>query len=442
MKARTKFQKKIVALSNRLPKLSTAQVIYLREELFEHGATLLKSGKLSCLDCGHQWIDKGAYLAGVILGEECPNCHRQLKVQRTQKKVFALETYYQVVSVFEGHQVVRVFIGRKYLKAGEPQRFTFQKVYENWITEDGQIANVGYYQTSKWYESWGGGYELRSDQSNSDYRLSLENKAIYPRISLIKVLKRNGLTKDFHDCNPPNLFHALLNKPKAETLLKAKQYHLLNQYVMDSRRFEENWASIKICIRNKYYVAEPIEWLDYVGMLKDFDKDVHNPKYICPKNMMLQHNIYVDKKQKRRQKQKLEEQRQEIEYAQRRYEKMKKPYIGLVFSNDLINVSFMNTVEEVMIDSDELRHCSFSSKYYEKKTLLFSAKIDEKRIATIEYNPEKNKIVQLRGYHNQMTNYDQQITSLFEHNINKIADCTKPKPKAKRKRKQPLAMAS
>jgi len=432
MKAKTKFQKKIVSLSNKLPGLSEAQVTYLKEELFEHGATLLKSGKLSCLDCGHQWQNKGAVLAGVVLGEECPNCHRQLKVQRTRKKVFANETYYQVVSVFEGYQVVRVFIARKYFKAGQPQRFTIQKVYENFISEDGQIGNVGYYQTSKWYESWGGGYELRSDLSNSDYRLSLKNKAIYPRRSLIKILKRNGLTKDFHGCNPPDLFYTLINNPKSETLLKAKQYHLLNQYVMDSRKFEENWASIKICIRNNYYVAEPIEWMDYLGLLRDFGKDVHNSKYICPKNMMLQHNIYVKKKRKLRMKQELEKQRQEIEYAQIEYEKMKKPYMGLIFSNDLVEVSFMNTVEEVMIDSDELKHCSFASKYYKKKTLLFSAKINKKRIATIEFNPEKKKIVQLRGYHNHMTNYDQQITALFQQNMKVIADCTKPKRKKRK----------
>jgi Zn finger protein HypA/HybF involved in hydrogenase expression len=123
MKPKIELQKKIVQLSEELPDLNKDQLDYAREELFIHKATLLKSGRLTCLDCAHQWKTAESNISNVILGVTCPKCKRKLEVEQTRKRVFADEIYYQVIQTYKGYQVSRMFKVFKRWKVGEKQRF-------------------------------------------------------------------------------------------------------------------------------------------------------------------------------------------------------------------------------------------------------------------------------------------------------------------------------
>ena len=420
MKPRTKLQKEIIKLSKELPDLTADQVEYAKEKLFEHKATLLKSGRLTCLDCGHKWQNKESESSPKILGVTCPNCKRKLKVMATRQKVFGQQSYYQVISTFKGCQVIRMFNIKKTFKAGQPQNFNYRPLYENWITKNGEVENMGLFITSKWMEIWGGSFELRGANTVTDYGISLKDKYIYPKKKVLPIIKRNGFKTSFHGVNPLTLCRELINNPKAETLFKAKQYSLTKE--IQSQKIYMYWSSIKICLRNNYRIKDASIWFDYLELLRYFRKDLHNAKYVCPDDLNKEHDRLVEKKRIIQRKVDIKLQRKRIKKAQKEYFKSKKPFMGLSFSKGNIQVRFLNSVQEVMEEGDVLKHCVFTNKYHTKRTLLFSALMDGEKMATVEVDPLRMKVIQIRGQRNNPTKFDDKIKAVVNNHMNVIAE--------------------
>lgn len=429
MKARTKFQKEIVELSGKLPKLTYDQLAYAREELFKHKATRLKSGRLTCLDCGHIWqdTDKSA-LGNAILGVDCPSCHRHLEVENTRKKVFSDRNYYQVIDTFKGYQVIRMFEIGKYWNAGQPQNFWHCKIYENWISKKGETAVVGLYLTSKWNECWGGSFELRSHRSATNYTIHLNEKYVYPKKKFIPILKRNGMRRSFHGINPHKLMFSLLKDPKVETLFKAKQYDVLRSGI----DLEKYWPQLKICLRNNYIIPNSNDWVDYLRLLEFFGKDIRNKKYVCPEDLHKEHNRYVERKRKYELAKSIREKAKELKEQQKLYQKSKAKWFGLSFSSGKFEISFINSTKQMMEEGNLLHHCIYSMSYFKRKTLLFSVRKSGEVYATTEIDPEDKKVLQLRKVHN--TNLPpedhERVMQLIMEHMNQICN---PKPKKKKR---------
>lgn len=53
---------------------------------------------------------------------------------------------------------------------------------------------------------------------------------------------------------------------------------------------DQYWAAYKITLRNHYDIIDIALWCDYVDMLRRLGKDIHNPKYVCPKNLQEAHD--------------------------------------------------------------------------------------------------------------------------------------------------------
>lgn len=96
------------------------------------------------------------------------------------------------------------------------------------------------------------------------------------------------------------------------------------------------------------------------------------------------------------------------------------------FSRGKIQVQFLNSVQEVMEEGDILKHCVFTNKYYEKKTLLFSALVDGQKVATVEVDPRLMKVVQIRGTHNNPTKFDNKIKDLVNNHMEEINEKANP----------------
>src|SRR5206468_3462252 len=106
------------------------------------------------------------------------------------------------------------------------------------------------------------------------------------------------------------------------------------------------WSSIKICIRNKYIVKDAITWLDYLDLLRHFNKDLLNSKYICPTNLKRQHDRLVSKKLELEKIQEFEKKRKTVEQSEPDYYQAKHKYFGIVFSNENIKIKVLETVKE------------------------------------------------------------------------------------------------
>ncbi|MNY31215.1 hypothetical protein D3C86_1653680 [compost metagenome] len=70
---------------------------------------------------------------------------------------------------------------------------------------------------------------------------------------------------------------------------------------------------------------------------------------------------------------------------------------------------------------DNLKHCVFTNEYFKKiDSLLFSAKIDDKVVETIEVSLSKMEIAQCRGMKNNKSPHHTIIIELMKKNLYQI----------------------
>ena len=247
---------------------------------------------------------------------------------------------------------------------------------------------------------------------------------MYHPYSIFKSEYRQlGINKDLSGIGLIEAIKLLPNTPKAETLLKAKQYSLLSKCTNHYYKVNEYWNSIKICLRNKYKVQDASIWFDYLDMLTYFNKDLRNAKYVCPKDLKKEHDRLMIKKQEKQKREADERRRSEIAKAEAAYSKKIKPFSWLSFSNGLIVIKALESVKEFETEGDILKHCVFANEYYNKEeSLVLSARINGVPIETIEVNLDKMKIEQSRGLKNNPSEYNKTIVSLVKRNLNKIKE--------------------
>src|SRR5690606_4003234 len=149
------------------------------------------------------------------------------------------------------------------------------------------------------------------------------------------------------------------NSSMEETVLKDGRYNLFG--ISSKGSYSRYWPSIKICIRNKYKIKDAGIYFDYLNLLDYFKKDLRNAKFVCPKNLNKEHDILVNRKRgiQREEEMRREEERKRLKLerdktAPIRYAKNKKPFIGLKVSKGKIQVSFLNSIEEVKREGEEL----------------------------------------------------------------------------------------
>jgi hypothetical protein len=211
-----------------------------------------------------------------------------------------------------------------------------------------------------------------------------------------------------------------MTSPIFETLLKSKRMDFATSLPFET--IEKLWPQIKIAIKNNYCPENYTDWVDLINLLRQFNKDIHSPKYICPNNLSYEHQKYVRKQRELVQKQQLKEQIEHIQQSESSYIQQKKKYFSINFNNNSFSVVVIKSVKDFMIESNKLNHCLFSNKYYEKEeSLILSARThDNQPIETIEVSLSNFEIIQSRGLNNLPTEYHNQIVELVNENKAKI----------------------
>ena len=201
--------------------------------------------------------------------------------------------------------------------------------------------------------------------------------------------------------------------------MKAGQYAMLRHYIRSSFDMELYWASVKICIRNGYTISDGSMWRDTIDLLRHFGKDTNSPKYVCPTDLKAEHDKLVAKRNLQRERERTEQQRRKAIEDEKNYLKAKGIFFGLVFSDSLICIKVIESVEEMEEEGRIMHHCV--GGYHNKaNSLILSATIDGKRIETIEVSLKTLKVVQSRGVCNSNTEYHDRIIRLVEDNTELI----------------------
>lgn len=421
MKARTKLQLRVAKLSNELPRITPIQEQWAFRECLPHLGFANKTSAF-CLDCGNTFSRDLIQRKRAV----CPHCETKLTITFTQARTHKTVNYFAITHIVEDFQVVEHFEINANYKKGVPVRHQLSAILEDWILPDGKVTQIGRQHNLNWgVDSWSGNWEIRTSPRSyySGDKYDIYPRKYHPDSKLKPEYKRLGMHSKMEGITILEAVKFLPNHPIAETLLKAKHYSLLGEYIKRPGIVSRYWSSIKICIRNKYKTDDPTMWIDYLDLLQYFGKDLRNAKYVCPGKLKKEHDRLMNKKKIIQKKQEIERRRKEIAEAEADFAERIKAFAGLQFSNGSIVVKVLETVKEFEIEGDLLNHCLFISDYYSKPdSLILSARIDDTPIETVEVSLSKLKIIQCRGYGNKPTEYNKKIVALVKKNLNKIKE--------------------
>lgn len=424
MKPKTEVQRQAVQYSKELPEFTDEQKQYAYDHVFTAYAYKTKH-KVTCLICGHTWENatpKGTLLHSVG-GYTCPSCARELTPLPDRIRTSHEKGYIHQITTHRNFQVVRICFIKRNCKAGQKADYKFTEIIQHWIREDGKAEVIATPFQSLGYNSdaWciDSDMELRGGNTNKYY---VHTKHYFPDRKVLKVIRRNGYKDGFHNLHPAWFFKAILAHPKAETLLKAKQYALFSEFGSRyNHEYDRYWPQMKICIRNNYIVKKPDIWFDHLHLLEYFGRDTHSPAFICSPTLNRDHQRLIAKKERILEEQRIERLKATIEKANEHYRKSKEKFFNLRFSNGNVEVVVLDNVMEFYLEGKAHHHCVFSNQYYEKAdSLILSARTGSTRLETIELSLREMKILQARGLENKKTKYHNEIVKLVNQNIGAI----------------------
>ncbi len=417
MRARTKLERRVTELSSRLNPITKDQKKWAYDTCIKHWVYANKTSA-SCMDCG-----KDIPLDSISRKRAtCKGCGRKSKVKTTLKRKNEQTSYFAIAELVQEFQVIRNFEIKSRHKKGEPVHFYVMEILQYWVRlNDEKLTMIGRLHNVQGYaDSWGGDWSIRKERGwYSKYKVY--QRFFHPSSRFENDYIKYGIDYRMKGLNFLEAIRILPRNPQAETLLKSRQYELLGYLVDHVGAVNQYWNTIKIALRNRYRVKDAGIWFDYLDLLRYFRKDVHNPIYICPKNLKKTHDQLVIKKQMKIAKEKEEARKKKALKDQRKFNKHIAKFRNLMFSDQAITVVVLQSVDEFLVESEKLKHCLFTNEYYAKTdSLIMSARIDNEPIETIEISLKNFKVLQARGLHNNPTDMHDDIVKLVDSNMHKV----------------------
>ncbi|PDP76606.1 PcfJ domain-containing protein [Porphyromonas gingivalis] len=416
MKPRNKFEKAVLAQSKHLRPITKIQKQWAFRECIDHFAYRRPKGNTTCMDCGHSW-----QMNETTEHCTCPQCGAGLQVKETYQRKLQQKQYFTVLTTSGEYQVLRMCLLIVGMEKGYRAVSSIIEIGQYWWSKSGRQTIVavqrimGYYVDSFAYYS-----PMAIRNENEAYRF-IAHCPLYPKTKAIDTLRRNGFAGECHDIAPNSLIPALLTDSRAETLMKAGRTEHLRYFLSRARKIDEYWQAYKITLRREYDITDIALWCDYVDMLGRLGKDTHNAHFVCPEDLQEAHDTAQRKLQAQRDKGAEAQRRQKAIENEERFQALKAPFFGIAFTDGTIEVRVLESVAEYMEEGKALHHCVFTNEYYLKEqSLILSARIEGKRIETIEVSLETMKVIQCRGLQNKNSEYHDRIIDLVQRNIKQI----------------------
>ena len=416
MKARTKFQKEVVAQSHNLRPLNRKQKRWaLNNTIYHHAYRLPVSRMATCMICGHTWKEETTSKTC-----KCPNCKRILKVEDTRKRTTRERGCFNILTTCGKFQVLRTFYINVKMVKGYEVNPEYLEVSSYWWNEKGKEAVVGKMRSMGGYYvdsfNWASPLTLRTD---NDVFRQLADQWLYPEIKAIPTLKRNGFEGEVEGVSIHDVVSLLLTSPIAETLMKSGDIKMFRYYSRNKTDVERYWGSYKIAKRAGYFKAD-IDislWFDYVKMLERFERDIKSPSLLCPKSLKTEHDRYVAKVNRQREIERREAERQRAKADQEKFTELKSRFFGLAFTADEFQFKTIDSIDEYYEIGNRLSICIASSRYYIKPSSLILVAYKDGEIAeVVEISLETMKVIQCHGNHNQDSENHQRIIDLANAN--------------------------
>ena len=462
MKPRSAIQKQLVEWAGALPPLDEHRKEWAKKLFPAEALYYSRRGNHSefhCLCCGSVVPMLGKWDIepedGHIDKWICPECGAECDVlpqynsgfghnynprTRQYSKKATNERLVTLIDVFHGIQVFRTFDvyrwnGRSDLADGThrgcPTEYMFQEVFQNWVFDDGaEIITARHYTRSPFSFNWAWhseyGINGHNDHCSGCYQMEdvfdTSGNFMFPGIRVTKRLRRNGFSSKCAKLGvcPAKISVRLLKDNLYEELVKLGQYRMA-AFMLDHKRhnLKDYIYAIRICTRHGYKIKDPSMWLDYLDDLAFLGMDTHNPKFLCPEKLSDAHGRTHRRRLRVEREIEKQKKKQEIERYEPLYAESKRPFFGIVFGDDTVIISVIQTVNEVSEEADAMHHCVFSNDYWKHNdSVLLSARDNNgKRVETIEIGLDPYKVLQSRGLENKKTKYHDRIVSLCDANM-------------------------
>lgn len=423
---KTIIEKEITELSTTLKPISAQMQQWAEKNIFLKWGVLSR-GKFHCLECTHSWKPE-SQSKSCEKYIKCTVCQGRLKMQGYNQVHFKEIEYSAVLDVCQGYQVVRIICSHKHMKKNTIPTYSHNEVMQHWINPKGEVRTMslstnvfsGAYDAWQYYSV----LEIRPKDFQNSPKYRINPYRVFPRMKVLPTLKRNGFKSAFYNIAPQILFTSLLKDPCAETIMKASQISMLSYYLNShEQHIKQNWQAVKTCLKYNYLIKDFSIWEDYISLLRWFKKDLSIALFVCPENLNEIHDKLVAKKRAIQRKKYLLKMRSEILLAQDKYVEDKKEFFGLCFKDKELTISVLESVQEFMEEGDNLHHCIFTNEYYKKRdSLVFSARINNKPLETIEISLPKMEILQCRGLKNTPSQHHNDVLKLMKENLPNIFD--------------------
>lgn len=427
------INEKVKEMSKKLKSLSPDQLAYIKN-IFDKKGYYKKSGEIWCQCCGrieHQL--PGSLDIDIECGYQCScGAHLTLVYAPRLNRMYD-RAYYSVVQTCQGWQVIRTFNVTRNNEKGILTQYDINEVYQNWISPDGEEVILGKsYSRGVNYFFWkyNSDFSIRHHNAKSSGYYAFEDvfdtrgNYFYPKFCITKKLRRNGWKKRIEKLpyvSMAECMKMLLSSNHAETVVKQGQYDVFLHMVRNEWKELEYMNILNICHRNGYMITDASMYFDYIDTLNNLGKDVRNPKYICPDNLYEAHDKALAAWTKIRRVQELLEEKKSIAEKEEDYKVLRGKYFGILITDGTLEIAPLKSVKDFFEEGSEMHHCVYQNKYYKKKdVLILSARINGKRVETIEVNLKTYSIVQSRGACNKNTPYHDQIVNLMNRNMNLI----------------------
>ena len=305
MRPKTKYDHKIVEMSNKLSPLSDTKINWFKKNVLWNFATSHYK-KLVCLECNHMWEDDlKDWQREITKTISCPSCSKKLRFVKHEQHLNT-EGHGILYDKVGSTAIIRIVYVRKYMYKNKPPEFQVIEVarkFYDFNEKKFKTMHVG--MNGMMGAGYQGGWNIYNDLSlkdvhPNDNRIRIGKSVVYPHKKLPLELSRTGFTQgNKAGISNDDLIYALMTDSRAETLFKNKMYSFLDKAVYEHLNDQE-WSALKICFRNNYLIPEEssTDYMDYIKLLSYFNKDIRSPKYACPEDLHYAHQKYIKKKRK------------------------------------------------------------------------------------------------------------------------------------------------
>lgn len=185
-------------------------------------------------------------------------------------------------------------------------------------------------------------------------------------------------------------------------------------------------TAFKILSRHHYIVEHPSDYVHYLNALMFLGKDLHNPFYVCPSDFKAMLERYTAKQAHILNERKKAEIAKQQAKDNERYQGWRQRFFGMEITDGQVSCKVLRTVFDFYEEGKAMHNCVYECKYYNKPySLIMSARIDDKRVETVEFDLNERRVVQAYGFGNKFSDHHKEIVDLVNAHADMIESYNK-----------------